>query len=412
MNKAQGEISPDVQQSVRGNNEFAIDLYSQLKSDGVGDLFLSPSSISLALAMAYAGAAEETASEIAKTMHFSLPSDRLHESLRGLQDETKTGGVDFRIANRMWGQRGYNFLGEFLRTTEQCYGARLAEADFINASEATRIEINDWVAQRTNQRIKNLIPPNCLGEMTRLVLVNAVYFLGSWENEFKTEATVDAEFHVAPNQVQSVRMMRQTDSFRYGEFDDLQVLEMPYRSEQIEWKTVKHGEIEREEPVEVSDSGSDFVMTILLPRRVDGISDIENRLSVSTLQKWTTLSLDRVSVRFPRFRMESSYFLSEVLQALGMKKAFLIDQANFAGMSDNPEGLFIGETIHKAFVDVNEKGTEAAAATAIVMRGGSAMEPKPPKQFVVDHPFLFLIRDQRTQQIHFMGRVSSPSSQD
>ena len=151
-------------------------------------------------------------------------------------------------------------------------------------------------------------------------------------------------------------------------------------------------------------------MTILLPRRSHDIGDVEARLSPSTLRKWTTLAPANVSVHLPRFRMESSYFLGEALQALGMTRAFLMEQANFSRMSDNPEGLFIGEAIHKAFMDVNEKGTEAAAATAIMMRGGSVREPEPPKQFIADHPFLFLIRDQRTQQIHFMGRVSSPTS--
>ncbi|TWU49276.1 serpin family protein [Rubripirellula reticaptiva] len=411
MNDKTGEITSDVQQVVQANNQFAVDLYSKLATAVNGDLFFSPSSISLALAMTYAGARGDTAKEIAEAMHFSLPSDRLHQSLRKLQQETKTGGVEFRIANRLWGQRDYHFLSEFLQITERKYGACLAEADFVHAAEAMRIEINDWVAEQTAQRITNLVPPDSFNELTRLVLANAIYFLGSWENEFKEQATVDANFNVTPGQTHPTRMMRQSGFFQYGEFDDLQVLEMPYKSHMIEWKTVKHGDIEGQEPVEVPDGGSDFAMTIFLPRKVDGVAHIEKHLTTK-IQEWMMLQPSRVSIQLPKFGMESTHFLNETLQSLGMKKPFIVDKADFSGMSDNPEGLFIGSVIHKAFVKVNEKGTEAAAATAIVMRGGSAREPEPPKEFIADHPFIFLIRDRRTQQIHFMGRVCAPTFQD
>lgn len=411
MNWSPSEVSAEVRASVDANNEFAIDLYSHLARGEDGDLFFSPSSISLALAMTYAGAAGDTADEIARAIHVTLPKDRFHQSLLELQKETKTGGVDFRIANRMWGQRDYNFLESFLQTTEQYYGARLAEADFINDAEATRLEINDWVAHKTNQQIKELISPSGIGELSRLVLANAVYFLGNWDNEFEQEATFDADFHVEAGRTKTVRMMQQTDYFWYGDFDDLQVLEMPYQTEKIELQTITDGGVEQQVAVEVPDAGSNFAMTILLPRRRNCLGDIESRLSASTLRKWTTLGPARVAVQFPRFRMESSYFLSEPLKALGIRRAFEVEQADFSAMSDNPEGLFIGEAIHKAFVDVNEQGTEAAAATAVVMRGGSAGGIEPPKQFVADRPFLFLIRDRRTQQIHFMGKVCSPISQ-
>jgi serpin B len=163
--------------------------------------------------------------------------------------------------------------------------------------------------------------------------------------------------------------------------------------------------------VEIPGGGSDFVMTILLPRKVDGIGDVEANLSTK-IHEWMKLQPCKVSVHMPKLRMESTHFLNEVLQSLGMEKPFMIDAADFSGMSDNAEGLFIGAVIHKAFVKVDEKGTEAAAATAIVMRGGSARQPEPPKEFIVDHPFIFVIRDRRTGQIHFMGRVCCPTYQD
>ena len=412
MNEEIGEITPDIQQLVTANNLFAVDLYSHLASNMDGGLFFSPSSISLAFAMAYAGAGDDTASEIADVMHFQLPPERLHEAMKRLQQDTRKGGVELRIANRFWGQGDYRFLADFLQITEEFYGAPLVDADFVGAAENTRMEINDWVANQTGQKIKDLIPSGSFNEFTRLVLANAIYFLGSWDNEFEEDETVDADFRVTTDQTHSTRMMRQTDYFRYGDFDDMQVLEMPYRSRTIELKTVNYGEFEGQEEVEIPGGGSDFAMTFFLPRKVDGIRDLETQLSVATIQKWTTLRSCEVSVQIPKFRMESTHLLNEALQALGMEKSFLIDKANFSGMSDNPEGLFIGAAIHKAFVDVNEKGTEAAAATAMMMAGGCAMEPDPPKEFIANHPFVFMIRDRRTRQIHFMGRVCSPRYQD
>ncbi len=176
----------------------------------------------------------------------------------------------------------------------------------------------------------------------------------------------------------------------------------------VEWKTVKHGDVEGREPVEVPDAGSDFAMTIFLPRKVDGVATIEERLITRT-EEWMVLQPNRVAIQFPRFGMESTHFLDQTLRSLGMKKPFLVDEANFSGMLDNPEGLFIGLVIHKAFVKVNENGTEAAAATAIIMRGGSTRESKPPIEFIADHPFILLICDRRTQQVHFMRWVCAPA---
>ena len=392
MSNATDKLTSDLQELVQANNQFGIDLYSHLTDKFDGNLLFSPSSISLALAMTYAGARGDTAEEIANAMHFSLPKERLHKAMRALQETTRAGGVEFRIANRLWGQRGYHFLSDFLHVTEQDYGARLAEADFVNASEAARIEINDWVAEQTAQRIKDLIPPDVLDEMTRLVLVNAIYFLGDWETQFEETDTVDAEFYLSPNQTCTTNMMQITGNFEYGEFDDLQILELPYKSDEIE-------------------SGSDFAMSIILPRAVDGIEKIESDLSAVVI-KLSSLRRNQVAVRLPTFTMESAYSLTEPFQELGMNKPFRAEAADFSGVSENSDGLSIADVVHKAYVKVNESGTEAAAATAVTLslRGGFS-EPETAKEFNADHPFIFMIRDRSTEQIHFVGRVCTPSNE-
>jgi serpin B len=402
------DLKADLARVVDKTNHFALDLYAKL-NEPAGNLFFSPSSITLALAMTVAGARGETARQMAEAVRFALPPDQLHEAFRELQASTRTGSVDLRIANRLWGQRGYHFLPEFMEITEWCYGAKLADVDFRAAPEQAREEINRWIEQQTANKITNLISPGVLNEMTRLVLANAVYFLGAWESEFKEANTKTAPFWTTPSEQSPVSMMSQTGHFMFGEFDDLQVLELPYRSRAYEMRHVKTKYYEGEQPVEIPGGGSDFSMCILLPRKIDGIKDIEARLSPATLQQWMKLRACRVEVQVPKFRVESAFSLSDALTSLGMKKAFVLGEADFSGMSDDPEGLFIGAVLHKAFVDVNEKGTEAAAATFVGMIGGSSMRPEPPKVFRADHPFLFLIRDRETQLIHFIGRVVNPT---
>ena len=394
----------DIAQIVESSNDFAIALYSKLAKEVPGNLFFSPSSIMAALAMTFAGADGETAREMADVLHFTLPADRLHEAFRQLRQSTRTGGVELRIANRLWGQRGYHFLPEFLETTDRCYGARLADVDFRGAAEVAREQINKWIEDQTAQKIKDLIPPGMLDSMTRLVLTNAVYFLGCWEHEFAEAATKDAPFWITPHDQHAVSMMHQTERFVYGESDGLQSLGMPYRKSKTEFRRSKAGSVEVSEDTNID---SDLAMFIVLPRRIDGITEIEARLSPSTLQQWTTLDSRRVEIRIPKLRIDSAFMSGTTLGSMGMRKAFS-READFSRMSDDPEGLCVSEVIHKAFVDVNEKGTEAAAATAVVMRALSASRPEEPKVFGADHPFLFLIRDQETRLIHFIGRLTDP----
>lgn len=354
--------------------------------------------------MTYAGASGDTAREMVNALYFSLVPERLHQAIRSLQTTTRTGEVELRIGNRLWGQRGYHFLPEFLRTTEECYNACLGEVDFKSDLAIVSCEINSWIEQQTNGRIKDMVSPGNLSQRTRLVLASAVYFLGCWESEFEKSLTKQASFTNHDGNLSSVPMMRQTDYFQYAAFDDVQLLEMPYRSRSFRIQG-SYPEKALPEVVEFSEGGSDFALCICLPRKTDGLKEIESRLSPLATQSGK-LHTDLVDVRIPRFRLETGFMLNRILQSMGMQRAFDIEKAEFWRMTDNPEGIYLGEILHKAFVDVNEKGTEAAAATIVVARGGSASRPQP-KNFVADHPFLFLIRDRKTQLIYFMGRVSN-----
>lgn len=399
------EQSGDMAELVESCNRFAFDLHASLAGQP-GNLFFSPSSIALALAMTLTGAAEETGEEIARVLHATLPDDRFHEALRELQNSMNAGRDGLKLANRLWGQAGGRFLSEFLQATERCYGARLAEVNFKTAAEEARLQINEWVADQTAGKIENLIPAGGLHPLTRLVVTNAIYFKGSWHQEFDEHNTEQRPFWTEPGLSQSVSMMRQTANFLYGEFDGLQVLELPYRSCLVKWRSTKHGDVLHLEPVEMEGSGSNLVMNILLPSRIDGLRQIEDRLTTESLEKLTTLETCLVEVSIPKFRIESAFLLNEVLASLGMRQAFSVEAANFSRMSDDPEGLFLAALFHKAYVDVNEKGTEAAAATGIAMGAAGVMEePELPKIFLADHPFLFLIRDRQTRLIHFVGRA-------
>lgn len=396
------EPSGDMAEVVESCNHFAFDLHLKLAGKP-GNLFFSPSSISMALAMTLVGANEDTAEEMSEVLHSTLPDNRFHEGFWELQNATKTGGVELKLANRLWGQTGYSFLPEFLEATERCYGARLAEVDFRTAAEAARLQINAWVEEQTAEKIRDLIPPGVLTPLTRLVLTNAIYFKGLWEYEFDEAVTAEAPFWTAPGTDQSVQMMHLAEHLHYAEFEDLQVLEIPYRETQVEFRSTQdgHGEV-----VEMPDSGSDLAMCILLPRRIDGLQKIESRLTAATFREWTTLRPCLVDASIPKFRIESGFFLNEALESLGMRLAFSVEEADFSRMSDDPEGLYIAAALHKAFVEVNEKGTEAAAATAEVMQVTGVAKPK---VFRADHPFLFLIRDRKTRLVHFIGRVVSPA---
>ncbi len=366
---------------VAGNTRFALELYDQLRKED-GNLFFSPFSLSTALAMTYAGARENTAAEMARVLHFELAPERLHPAFAELQrkldvSQDKDAGYRLHVANALWPQEGYAFLPEFFELCRTHYRAGLQTVDYAGATEEARQTINRWVEQRTEDKIKELLKPGILTPLTTLVLTNAIYFKGDWAAQFDPDKTQDAPFTLLDGKQVSVPLMNQTGEFGYAEDADVQVLELPYAGEALS-------------------------MVVLLPREPDGLPALEKSLDARKLADWLAKLRPRtVRVALPRFKMTSEFQLNEVLQAMGMRDAFA--EADFSGMT-GARDLFIGAVVHKAFVDVNEEGTEAAAATAVVMLRSSLPPP-----FRADHPFLFLIRDTRSGSILFLGRVINPT---
>jgi serpin B len=386
--KQQEGTTMDVSGIVEGGNQFAFDLYQQLRSEE-GNLFFSPSSISTALAMTYAGAAGETEAEMANTLHFQMPKDQLHDGMQAMQaywttpDEKR--GIRLNLANRLWGQESYEFLPEFLAVTREKYGAELARLNFAQTEDA-RQAINGWVEDQTEDKITELLPVGVLSADTKLVLTNAVYFHDIWSDPFKKDRTKEEDFHLTAADKLKVPMMHRWDEFRYGAVDDLQILELPY-------------------------GDGTLSMVVLLPKENDGLANLEAKLRFQNLQQWmnSVKHEDEVKVYLPKFKTTSQFQMADTLKAMGMELAFDANAADFSGMTGGRD-LFISAVIHKAFVDVNEEGTEAAAATGIVMEPTAAPfeEPKEPPVFRADHPFVFMIRDNRNGAILFLGRITNP----
>jgi len=380
----------DLAKLVRGNSAFAFDLYQALRAKE-GNLFYSPYSISLALAMTYAGARSQTEQQMASTLHFLLDQDSLHPAFNRLAAELASRGEGaagkdeqgFRlnIANALWGQEGYQFLAEFLDILATDYDAPLQLVDFASDPEAARVTINDWAAEETEGRIEDLIPPGVIDTLTRLVLANAIYFNAAWDLPFEPEMTQDGSFYLLDGSEVTAPLMHQTESLAYTEGEGYQAVELPY-------------------------DGGELSMVILLPAKGD-LEAFESTLDASHLEAiLKSLSYEQVALTLPKFEYKSDFGLGETLAALGMPDAFTSD-ADFSGMTGTRE-LLIQDVIHKAFVSVDEAGTEAAAATAVVI--GLTSAPAEPIQFTADRPFLFLIRDLQTGTILFIGRVVDPSA--
>ena len=387
--------SPDVNKAdlatlVDGNSAFAFDLYQALR-EADGNLFYSPYSISLALAMTYAGARGDTTQQMADTLHFALPQNSLHPAFnsldlelgrRGEGAEGKDGeGFRLNIVNAIWGQEDYKFLAEFLDLLAENYGAGLRILDFINAPEESRITINNWVSEQTEGRIEDLIPQGLIDALTRLVLTNAIYFNAAWQYPFNEEMTEDKPFYLLDGDEITVPMMKQAEMFGYVEGDGYQAVELPY-------------------------DGGELSMVILLPRagQFEAFEGSLNARQVSAIPG--KLERRQVTLSMPRFEFESSFGLKKALTAMGMPAAFSMS-ADFSGMTGN-RNLFIADVVHKSFVSVDEAGTEAAAATAVVM--SLTAVPGNPVEVNIDHPFIFLIRDIETGAILFIGRVVNPNA--
>ncbi len=384
--------SGSTKELVRNNTEFAFDIYARLEEAGEGNLFFSPYSISTALAMTYGGARGDTAAQMAEALRFNPEQAELHAAFAALagrlKDVQRESEVELRIANSLWPQEDYGFLDEYLGLIDSYYDARITPVDYRRAAEAARNAINTWVEEETAGKIENLIGPDTLTPLTRLVLANAIYFKGDWESPFEEEKTRDEDFHVSGDRTVKTPMMRQRGRFQYAKTENLQILEMPY-------------------------DGGDVSMLIILPREKEGLSGVEMKLSENPrlLEEWIgRLRKREVQVFFPRFTIEwGARSLVPQLRGMGMEYAFADGQADFSGM-DGTRELFITDVVHKAFVEVNEEGTEAAAATGVVV-GVRSIQPPPP-EFRADRPFLFLIRENTTGSLLFLGRLTQPEEAD
>ena len=375
-------------EAVKGSNAFAIDLYRQLHSQP-GNLFFSPESISTAFAMAYAGARGQTASEMQHVFHFDLPPAQLHPAMGALLASMNAPhkGYQLRVADALWAQQDASFLPAYLKLVQSDYGAGFHRVNFRTSPESVRATINQWVEKQTNNKIQNLIAPGVLTPATRLVLTNAIYFKGDWLNTFEKSETQNEEFHLSPAQFIMAPLMHRSGSYQYFDGGTFQELELPY-------------------------AGDELSMVVLLPKAIDGLPALEQSLTSTAAADWigNLEPQDKVILTFPRFTMTQQFELSSALSAMGMEQAFG-GAANFSGITGKP-GFTISDAIHKAFIDVNEQGTEAAAATSIIMRATAARVPfaaPPPIVFRADHPFLFLIRDMKTGAILFVGRVTDPT---
>ena len=381
---------------VDGNTDFAFDLYHALAGSD-GNLFYSPYSISLALAMTYAGARGETESQMADTLGFNLPQDRLHPAFnnlglqlasRGAEAKGQDGeGFRLNIANAVWGQDDFEFLEAYLDLLTDNYGSGVRLMDFKEASEESRIMINDWVADRTEDRIKDLIPQGSIDEFTRLVLTNAIYFNAAWQHPFNVRSTHPGPFFMLDGSTVNVPMMSQLEYLGYAKGDGYQAVELPYY-------------------------GYEMSMTIILPDegRFNEFEDsIDAGLVAQILENiWTP----EVWLTMPKFEFRSQFGLTETIAKMGMLDAFDDRVADFSGMdgmacppTDDDPCLIISDVIHEAFVLVNEEGTEAAAATASIVYVETESIAPPPIEVTVDRPFIFLIRDRATNAIVFVGRV-------
>ncbi|XP_019205986.1 leukocyte elastase inhibitor-like [Oreochromis niloticus] len=373
------------------NNAFALELFCTLsQTNPAGNIFVSPLSIISALAMVYLGAKGDTAAQMAQALSFSS-GEGVHADFQKLNADINSPSASYilKLANRLYGENTAHFLPDFLEATQKYYQADLKAVDFVAAPEACRAEINSWVKQQTENKIKDLLKPGTVNKDTRLALVNAIYFKGNWRNRFDEANTEEMPFKVKQNETVPVQMMYQRNKLPYNYIPDhdLQILELPYVGEELS-------------------------MFILLPKESSDGSDsllkLEKELTQERLNEWTDRknmsTYSEVVVHLPKFKLEENYELNDPLAKLGMKDVFCAGRADLSGMNGE-RGLFLSTVAHKAFVEVNEEGTEAAAVTYIVVTGCAYI---PDTHFRADHPFLFFIRHNETKSILFFGRFSSP----
>jgi serpin B len=380
-------VSADLAAVAKSNNQFAVDLYAKLAANEKdGNLFFSPFSISTTLTMTCGGARGKTAEEMRKILHFALADDKLHPAAGALLDDLnaagKAGGFELSVANALWAEKSRQFLPEFLALNKANYHAGLETLDFAGDAEGARKTINAWVERQTQDRIKDLIQPGSFDQLTRLVLTNAVYFKAGWESIFIEGMTLERPFKLFGGGTIKTPIMAQTNWFPFGAGGGFKAVELPYE-------------------------GKRLAMLILLPDKDDGLPALEKKLSVKLLEG-LKLENHEVALSLPRFTLATECRLDSALKSLGMVAAFDAQKADLSGLDGETapgKRLFLAAAVHKAFVEVNEKGTEAAGATG----GWLLAAGEEPKPFIADHPFLFLIRDRETGCILFIGRVTNPA---
>ena len=372
----------DVKSVSAANNQFALELYSALKEGE--NIFFSPYSIFTALAMAYEGADTETAQEIQSVFHFPKDDNGRRQAFAAIHKQLNENkaGCEIKTANSLWVQNDYPFLKSYLDIIKKYYAGEAANVDFKRKTEEARKKINDWTKEKTNGKIEDLFPKGSLNQITRLVLANAVYFKGMWLNQFDEKETMEEDFWVNSDRTVKVPMMKRVGKnakFNYTEVDGIQILEMPYESEKLS-------------------------MFVFLPEK-NNLEGLESSFNPQKLSQWKSeLRKRSVDVYIPKFTFDGKFNLNQILKELGMPLAFSFD-ANFSKM-DGTQDLFIQKVIHSAFINVNEEGAEAAAATGVSV--GIKFAPAPQPVFRADHPFIFLIQEKETDNILFIGRVVNP----
>jgi len=378
---------PGVDSIVKTNNEFTFDLFSRYKTE-TGNIFFSPYSISSALAMVYEGAKGKTAEEIQNVFHFPSDASIRRSALAKINNTLNAENKNYKlsVANALWAQKGFQLLGDYVTLIKTYYGGKVMNVDFIKETEKSRITINTWVEKQTNEKIKDLIAKGLVDASTRLVLTNAIYFKGDWLNKFDVKKTEKRDFFVSSSSIIMAQMMCLTDNkttFNYAETEGLQILELPYAGEKLS-------------------------VLVLLPK-VNDLKSLEDSVSAEKLNGWRNqLHEAPVDIYLPKFKLGTEYLLEDTLAEMGMPTAFS-GNADFSGMTGKT-GLCISKVIHKAFVEVNEEGTEAAAATAVTMKMTSAGPGHEPKRLVfnANHPFIFIIQQKTTGNILFIGRMVNP----
>ncbi len=383
------EITSEINVLIEGNTAFTLDLYNTLNGHG-GNLILSPFSLSMALGMTYAGVRGESASQMKNVLHFDLEQDRLHPAFKNLIDNLfdrqKPSENELKIANALWCQKGIKLEPSFLDLVNTCYRAPLKQVDFKSSPDVALRTINNWIRHETGERIEELIPSGMINSDTDLVLGNAIYFKGKWAIPFNKRLTQEATFILGYRKTVPVQMMHQTGEYGFLETPELKILELPYL-------------------------GDELSMILFLPNQLNGLSAIEKLLTTANIKKWlSNIHQREVELYLPKFNVLSAFRLDEMLKSLGMTDLFKKSGANFSGMlqgSDVEGPIHLQAIIHKAFVGVDEVGTEATAFSAVTV-AVECMSIDESVVFRADHPFIFLIRDKLTETILFFGRVTNP----